>query len=49
MTEDCRLELPYFRDANEKIPMWDILKKSIGQDLSKVSMPVILAEPLTSL
>ena len=29
--------------------MWDILKKSMGQDLSKVSMPVILAEPLTTL
>lgn len=49
VTKESRLQLPHFRDPKEKIPMWDILKKSMGQDLSKVSMPVILAEPLTSL
>lgn len=49
VNKDSRLQLPFFRDPNEKVPMWDILKKSMGQDLSKVSMPVILAEPLTAL
>jgi len=29
--------------------MWKIIKKFIGQDLSKVSVPVILAEPLSVL
>lgn len=49
VNRDSRSRLPHFRDPNEKFSMWDVLKKSMGQDLSKVSMPVGLAEPLTTL
>ena len=30
ITKKSRFQLPYFRDPAEKIPMWDILKKSMG-------------------
>jgi len=49
VNRESRLELPFMRDPNEKFNMWNVLKKFVGKDLSKVSMPVNLAEPLTSL
>ena len=41
--------LPYLRPENEKLNMWSLLGKLFGQDLTKVSLPVILSEPLSSL
>jgi len=49
VNRESRLQLPHLRDPNEKFNMWNVLKKFVGKDLSKVSMPVNLAEPLTSL
>eukprot|EP01135_Chromosphaera_perkinsii_P001089 Nk52_evm39s158 gene=Nk52_evmTU39s158 len=34
--------------SDKKISIWGFLKKNIGKDLSKISMPIILNEPLTS-
>ena len=44
-----RQELPFKRDPNEKIPVWNIMKKFVGKDLTRVSMPCILNEPLGQL
>jgi len=44
----CRKELPVKR-PDVPIPLWNIIKKLIGKDLTKVSMPVSLNEPLTAL
>ena len=44
-----RPSLPFFRDENEKLDMLKVLFKLIGQDITKVSLPVILSEPLTIL
>jgi hypothetical protein len=44
-----RKALPYFRAENEAIPIWSLLGKFIGQDLTKISLPVILSEPLSTL
>jgi hypothetical protein len=45
---NSRTKLPFLR-PDEPVPFWKILKNLVGQDLSKVSMPVILNEPLTGL
>lgn len=44
-----RQKLNAFRDPNEKLPIWDIIKKNIGKDLTKVVMPAILNEPLCAI
>ena len=31
------------------MPIWDILKNVIGKDMTKVSLPVIMNEPLSAL
>jgi hypothetical protein len=41
--------LPFLRPENETIPIWSIIGKFVGQDLTKISMPVIISEPLTLL
>ena len=46
--ENSRTELP-FKKPDELVPIWKILKNFIGKDISRVSMPVILNEPLSSL
>ena len=46
---DVRLQMPVFRDPNVKINVWSILKSNIGRDLSKITMPVYLNEPLSML
>ena len=50
---DChqeRLALPHLRDSKIKASaIWNLLKDLIGQDLSKISMPVVINEPLTLL
>ncbi|XP_077997376.1 oxysterol-binding protein-related protein 3-like [Glandiceps talaboti] len=44
-----RSKLPVPRPDAGDISLWNILKKNIGKDLSKVSMPVTLNEPLSML
>ncbi len=36
-------------EKEPKIEIWKTLKKFIGQDLSKVSLPVAFNEPLSAL
>ena len=43
-----RVKLPCHR-PNVDVSLWNILKKNIGKDLSKVAMPVTLNEPLNAL
>ena len=42
-----RLTLPHQRPPKLKISVWSILKNCIGQDLSRISMPVYFNEPLS--
>jgi hypothetical protein len=41
--------LPYLTPVNQKIPIWNMVGKFMKQDLTKVSLPVILNEPLGTL
>ena len=43
-----RSELP-IKKPDEPFPIWKIIKQFIGKDLTKVSMPVIMNEPLSGL
>jgi hypothetical protein len=43
-----RTQLPYLRPENETLNMWSLLGKLFGQDLTKISLPVILSEPMSS-
>ena len=42
------MELP-LKKKDEPIALWKIISKFIGQDFTKVSMPVILNEPTSAL
>ncbi|KAF5275203.1 hypothetical protein FQR65_LT04235 [Abscondita terminalis] len=44
-----RTVLPVARPATEGLSLWNILYKNIGKDLSQISMPVALNEPLNIL
>ena len=44
-----RKKLPFLRDANEVVSVWALIGKFVGQDLTKISLPVILSEPLSTL
>lgn len=46
---ETRSQMPIFRNPNVKINVWEILKNNIGKDLSKITMPVYLNEPLSML
>lgn len=46
--ENKRTELPY-KGEIQTVSVWKILSKFIGQELSRVSLPVILNEPLSAL
>ena len=48
VNRDSRKALPFLR-PDEPVPFFKILKNLIGQDLTKVSLPVILNEPLCAL
>jgi hypothetical protein len=41
-----RASLPAFAPDTSNIGLWNIMRKAIGKDLSRVAMPVILNEPL---
>ena len=42
-----RSRLPVFADPHFRISVWGILKRNLGKDLTKVSMPVELNEPIS--
>ena len=44
-----RRELPVIKTETEGVNLWNLLCKNIGKDLSKISMPVTLNEPLSTL
>lgn len=44
-----RRQLPAVAPDASQISVWSILRKAIGKDLSKISLPVILNEPLSIL
>ncbi|XP_073987106.1 oxysterol-binding protein-related protein 6-like isoform X2 [Rhodnius prolixus] len=44
-----RSKLPAPRPSTEGLSLWNLLTKNIGKDLSQVSMPVALNEPLNML
>lgn len=41
--------LPYLTPLNQKVPVWSMVGKFMKQDLTKVSLPVALNEPLGTL
>jgi len=44
-----RRTLPVPKTDTEGVNLWNLLRKNIGKDLSKISMPVTLNEPLSTL
>ena len=44
-----RRELPMIKTEAEGVNVWNLICKNIGKDLSKISMPVTLNEPLSTL
>ncbi|ALC42643.1 CG3860 [Drosophila busckii] len=44
-----RTKLPTASISRKKVSVWSILKNCIGKDLSKITMPVVLNEPLSFL
>ena len=46
---DSRTQLPYMLPVGHSVPVWKIIAKFVSQDLSKVSLPVVLCEPLNIL
>ena len=44
-----RTKLPAPRPDSEGLSLWNLLCKNIGKDLSQISMPVALNEPLNML
>ena len=46
---EVRTELPAFKDPNRKFSLWEILKNIIMLDLTKVTMPIYLNEPVSLL
>lgn len=49
VTDESRACLPYLHPVDLKVPIWKIISKFIKQDLTKVSLPVQLSEPTSSL
>uniref|UniRef100_A0A8C4NG91 Oxysterol-binding protein n=1 Tax=Eptatretus burgeri TaxID=7764 RepID=A0A8C4NG91_EPTBU len=44
-----RTELPALAPQHSTIALWDVLRRNVGKDLSRVTMPVELNEPLNTL
>uniref|UniRef100_UPI00358F47A9 oxysterol-binding protein-related protein 6-like n=2 Tax=Myxine glutinosa TaxID=7769 RepID=UPI00358F47A9 len=44
-----RTELPAMAPDHSTIALWDVLRRNVGKDLSRVTMPVELNEPLNTL
>ena len=47
-TTGRRTKLPVPKPSGEDLSLWNLMKRNIGKDLSKVSMPVVLNEPIGS-
>ncbi len=47
VNEESRKELP-FKIEDQPVPFFKIIKKFIGQDFTRISLPVILNEPLSA-
>lgn len=45
-TTGRRSQLPTPKPSTEDLSLWNLMKRNIGKDLSKVSMPVVLNEPI---
>lgn len=41
-----RDRLPVSRDPNEPLNLWSIIKENIGKDLTKITLPVFINEPM---
>lgn len=48
-TLSSRDQLPYLVPPNQTFSIWSILKDAIGKDLSKITMPIQLNEPISML
>eukprot|EP01017_Pseudomicrothorax_dubius_P044815 TRINITY_DN7626_c0_g1_i2.p1 TRINITY_DN7626_c0_g1~~TRINITY_DN7626_c0_g1_i2.p1 ORF type:complete len:552 (+),score=104.50 TRINITY_DN7626_c0_g1_i2:47-1702(+) len=44
-----RLKLPFFRNPQDKVKVWSVIKDFLGKDLSTFAVPVYLNEPLSML
>jgi len=44
-----RERLPFFKDPKIKFSVWTIIKDCIGQDLTRISLPVYLSMPMSAL
>lgn len=44
---EVRVTLPAIRPPNFKISFWSIIKDVAGQDLTRITFPVIINEPLS--
>ena len=42
-----REQLPLLRDPNDRPGVWTILKSAVGKDITKMTMPVYMNEPLS--
>lgn len=38
--EKSRLTLPFKKDLNQKVNIWQILKEAVGKDITSFSVPV---------
>lgn len=46
---EIREKLPAFKDHTRKFSIWGLIRDNIGQDLTRVTLPIILNEPVTML
>ena len=44
-----RLELPWQKDPDVKLSIWSVIKDSLGQDISRITVPVFFNEPTSIL
>lgn len=48
-TPQQRESFPCKRDPNARINVWELLKNSVGKDISRIAMPVYLNDPVSML
>jgi|JI10StandDraft_1071094.scaffolds.fasta_scaffold202417_3 hypothetical protein len=48
-TLQTRIALPYLVPEGRTFSVWEILKEAVGKDITKISMPVLLNEPISML
>jgi len=47
--DDDRKQLPSILPVGHTVPLWQIMSKFVKQDMTRVSLPVLLNEPLNAL